>query len=66
MLTAMRLSDLQSKLETWMDALVLAGGIIFFVGICAVAMVGFQNRDHSVRGSALSLSTTAVTPDSSL
>jgi len=58
MLTATRVSDVQSKLETWRDALVLAGGVIFFVGICAVALVGFHKRDHSVRGPALSVSTT--------
>jgi len=64
MLKPPSLSDLQPKPERWSDALALAGGVIFFVGICAVALVGFNNRDHSIRGTALSVSTTGG--DSSL
>ena len=65
MLKAPRLSDLQPKPERWSDALALPGGVIFFVGICAVALVGFHNRDHSIRGTALSVSG-GGTPHSSL
>ena len=56
MFNAMRLSDLRSKLEAWRDALVLAGGVIFFLCICAVALAGFHNRDLSIHGSAQSVS----------
>jgi len=65
MLKAPRLSDLQPKPERWSDALALSGGVIFFVGICAIALVGFHNRDHSIRRTALSVSGGA-TPHSSL
>jgi hypothetical protein len=67
MLKAQRLRHLQSKPERWSDARVLAGGVIFFVCISAVALVGFHNRDHSIHGPALPLSTTdGATPHSSL
>ncbi len=67
MLKAPRLSDPQSKPETWGDTVVLAGGAIFFLCICAVALVGFHNRDLPIRGNALSVSTTGgATPRSSL
>jgi hypothetical protein len=65
MLKAPRLSDLQPKPEKWSDALALSGGVIFVVCICAVALVGFHNRDHSIRGTALSVSSGA-TPHTSL
>ena len=58
MLKPPSLSDLQLKPERWSDALVLSGGVIFVVCICAVALVGFHNRDHSIRGTGLSVSTT--------
>jgi len=61
------LSDLQLKPERWSDALVLSGGVIFVICICAVALVGFHNRDHSIRGAGLSVSATGgATPDSRL
>jgi hypothetical protein len=52
----MRLSDLRSKSETWRDALIFASGVIFFVCICAVTLVGLHNRDLSIRGTARSVS----------
>lgn len=56
MLKAMRLSDMRPKLEAWRDVLVLAGGVIFLLCICAVTLAGFHNRDLSIHGSAQSVS----------
>lgn len=61
MLKALRLGDLLSRLETRSDALVLAGGAMFFICISAVALVGFHDRDLSIRGSVPSVSATSGT-----
>jgi len=58
MLKAPQLGHLQSKRERWRDARILAGGVTFFVGISAAVLVGFHNRDHSIRETARSVTTT--------
>ena len=52
MLNAPRSSDLQSRMETWMDAVILTGGVIAIVAICASVLVGFQARHHSIHANA--------------
>lgn len=52
------LSDLQSRQGLWSDALVLAGGVAFFVCISAVTAVGFSHRSHSFRATSSAASTT--------
>lgn len=65
MLKVPSLSDLQARPQLWSDALVLAGGVVFFVCISAIALIGFRHRDHSIRATSSALSTTfGATPHS--
>jgi len=52
------LSDFQSRPELLSDALVLAGGVIVFVCISAIALFGFSHRGHSIGGASSAVSTT--------
>lgn len=56
MLNAPRLSDLQSRMEAWRDAVILTGGVIAIVAICASVLVGFHARRHSIHATAPSVS----------
>ena len=51
-----RSSDPQSKLEPWIDALILIGDAIVLIVICAAAVAAFHDRHLPIRGTAPSVS----------
>jgi hypothetical protein len=58
MLKVPSLSDFQSRSELLRDALVFAGGVIFFVFIGAIVLFGFDHRGHSIDRASSAVSMT--------
>lgn len=56
MLKAPRSSELQSKLEPWIDTVILTGGAIFIAAAIAAVTAGFHNRHFPIHGTAPSAS----------
>ena len=55
----------QSRMDRCMDTLILTGGVIAIVAICASVLVGFHARHHSIHANAPAVSDTgSATPHS--
>ncbi len=55
----------QSRTETWRDTVMLTGGVIAIVAICASVLVGFHARHHSIHANTPAVSDTGgATPHS--
>ncbi len=51
-----RSSDLRSKLEPWIDGLILTADVIVLVAICAAVLAAFHDRHQPIQGTAPSMS----------